>query len=425
MHRLRSARAKNPHPCASHRTTLLSAPYGAIRSPSPVTLTPRQKTAARWALVVGLAVAALLIARGCGSDEGGDSGAGGGGAAGGGRGGRGGADTLAVTVDIAASETLEDALQTTGTLLPDEEVVVRSEIAGRITRLGFAEGARVGQGQVLAVLDTEVLDAQVAASRTQADLARIQAQRQRQLFAIGGLSRAALDQAEAEAAVAAAGVSQLSAEIARRRVVAPFAGQIGLRSVSTGAFVSAGDAIATLRVTTTLKLEFTVPEAYVGQVGPGSTVVFSVPGQERTFRATVYAVEPNVSQTTRAFTVRARTPNPGGLVPGAFAQVELVTERAENAVVVPASAVVPGVDSAAVFVVVRGQAQRRSVITGIRAADRVQITGNVAPGDTVLTSGVDTVRPDQPVRTTLARRAATTGTAAAGTTAGSSPAQSP
>ncbi len=389
-------------------------PYGAIRLPHPVTLTPGQKTAARWALVVGLAVAALLVARGCGSDAGGDPGAGGGpGGPGGGRGGRGGSDTLSVTVDVAARETLEDALQTTGTLLPDEEVVVRAEVGGRITRLGFAEGARVGQGQTLAVLDTEVLDAQVRAARTQADLARIQAQRQRQLFAIGGLSRAALDQAEAEAAVAAAGVSQLSAEIARRRVVAPFAGQIGLRSVSTGAYVAPGDAIATLRVTTTLKLEFTVPEAYVGRVGPGATVVFTVPGQERTFRATVYAIEPNVSQTTRAFTVRARTPNPGGLVPGAFAQVELVTNRAEDAVVVPASAIVPGLDSAAVFVVVGGQAQRRSVVTGIRGADRVQVTGNVSPGDTVLTSGVDQAKPGQPVRTTLARRAATSATRSA------------
>lgn len=386
-----------------------------------MTLSPGQKTLARWALVAGLAVLALLLARSCGSDAGGSPsdgpGGGGPGGPGGGRGGRGGSDTLAVTVDVAASETLEDALQTTGTLLPDEEVVVRSEIAGRITRLGFDEGARVGQGQVLAVLDTEVLDAQVAAARTQAELARIQAQRQRQLFAIGGLSRAALDQAEAQAAVAAAGVSQFSAEIARRRIVAPFAGQIGLRSVSTGAYVSPGDAIATLRVTTTLKLEFTVPEAYVGRVGPGATVVFSVPGQERTFRATVYAVEPNVSQATRAFTVRARTPNPGGLIPGAFAQVELVTDRAENAVVVPASAVVPGLDSAAVFVVVNGQAQRRSVVTGIRAADRVQITGDVAPGDTVLTSGVDVAKPGQPVRTTLARRAAsrTAGNAAGNT----------
>ncbi|HEX9952398.1 MAG TPA: efflux RND transporter periplasmic adaptor subunit [Rubricoccaceae bacterium] len=382
-------------------------------------LTPKQKAAARWAAVVALAIVALLAARGCGDDAPSDGPPGGGGAAGGGgRGGRGGSDTLAVMVALAQRETLEDAIQTTGTLLPDEEVVVRAEIAGRITQLGFDEGARVGRGQTLAVLDTQVLDAQVSAARTQAELARIQAQRQRQLFAIGGLSRAALDQAEAEAAVLQAGVSQLTAEVARRRVVAPFAGQIGLRSVSEGAYVAPGDPIATLRVTSTLKLEFTVPEAYVGRVGPGDVVVFTVPGQERTFRAVVYAVEPGVSQTTRAFTARARTPNPGGLVPGAFAQVELVTARADDAVVVPASAVVPGIDSAAVFVVVRGKAERRAVVLGIRAGDRVQITGGVAPGDTVLTSGVDVVRPGGAVRATLVARP-TSGASPVGASGGS------
>ncbi|HEX8297846.1 MAG TPA: efflux RND transporter periplasmic adaptor subunit [Rubricoccaceae bacterium] len=336
--------------------------------------------------------------------EGGPPGAGGGG--GGGRGGRGGSDTLAVTVALASRETLEDAVQTTGTLLPDEEVQVRAEIAGRITRLGFAEGSFVQRGQTLAVLDTQVLDAQIAAARTQAELARIQAGRQRQLFAIGGLSRAALDQAEAEASVLEAGVSQLRAEVERRRIVAPFSGQIGLRSVSLGAYVAPGDPLATLRVTSTLKLEFAVPELYLGRVGPGSTVVFTVPGQERTFRATVYAVEPNVSQTTRAFTVRARTPNPGGLTPGAFAQVELVTERAEDAIVVPASAIVPGVDSSAVFVVVNGKAERRSVLTGIRTSDRVQVVGPVSRGDTVLTSGTDQIRPGQAVRTSPTARTA-------------------
>jgi membrane fusion protein (multidrug efflux system) len=374
-----------------------------------VALSPRQKKTAIWSGVAALAVALLVLPRVFGGDEAeGGAGGGPGGGGGGGGGGRGGNDTLAVTVGLVRQETLEDAIATTGTLLPDEEVELRAEIAGRITRLGFAEGSSVRRGQLLAVLDTDVLDAQIQAARTQANLARIQAGRQRQLFAIGGLSRAALDQAEAEAAVLQAGVSQLNAEVERRRIYAPFAGQIGLRSVSVGAYVAPGDPLATLRVTSTLKLEFSVPELYLGRVGVGDAVVFTVPGQDRTFRATVYAVEPSVSQATRAFTVRARTPNPGGLTPGTFARVELVTDRAEDALVVPASAVVPGVDSAAVFVVVRGKAVRRSVVTGIRTTDRVQVVGAVSEGDTVLTSGVDVVRPGQAVRTSPAARPAPT-----------------
>lgn len=316
----------------------------------------------------------------------------------GGGAGDGGNDTLTVTVATVRQEPLEDVVATTGTLLSDEEVELRAEVAGRITSLRFAEGTFVRRGQLLAVLDTEVLDAQVRAARTQADLARIQAQRQSQLFAIGGLSRAALDQAEAEAAVLNASLSQLTAEIERRRIYAPFSGEVGLRSVSVGAYLSPGDPLATLRVTSTLKLEFTVPELYLGRVSPGDVVVFTVPGQEQTFRATVYAVEPSVSQATRAFTVRARAANPGGLSPGAFAEVQLVLDRVDDALVVPAGAVIPGVDSAAVFVVVDGQATRRSVLTGIRTADRVQISGAVSEGDTVLTSGVDQARPGQAVR---------------------------
>jgi membrane fusion protein (multidrug efflux system) len=295
-------------------------------------------------------------------------------------------------------ELVEDVVATTGQLMAEEEVALRAEVAGRITALRFQEGSYVRRGQLLAVLDTDVLEAQLAAVRTRRDLAATQAERQRALFEIGGLSRQALDQAEAEARVLEAEMAQLRAEIERRRIYAPFAGQIGLRSVSPGAYVSPGDPLATLRVTSTLKLEFAVPELYLGRVRAGDPVVFTVPGQEGAFRASVYAVEGAVDPSTRAFTVRARTSNPGALSPGAFAQVALALDRVEDALVVPAAAVVPGVDSAAVYVVEDGRAVRRAVRTGIRTADRVQVSGEVAAGEVVLTSGLEQVRPGQPVR---------------------------
>lgn len=363
-------------------------------------LTPPQKKAALW-IGVGLAIVALLVGmRACGSDADAAQGPGGrGGGPGGGPGGRGGgSDTLVATVALIRQEPVEDAITTTGQLLADEEVEVRAQVAGRITALNFREGAAVGRGQVLAVLDTEVLEAQIGGVRTRRDLAATQAARQRQLFEIGGLSRAALDAAEGEVRVLNAQLSELNAQVSQRRIVAPFAGVIGLRNVSVGAFVSPGDPIATLRVASTLKLEFTVPELYLGRVGPGTAVVFTVPGQERTFRATVYAVEAAVSEATRAFTVRARLPNPGGLAPGAFAEVEVILGRDDDALVVPAGALVPGVDSASVVLVRGGRAQRRSVAIGLRERERVQVRGAVAAGDTVLTSGMDTARPGQPVR---------------------------
>lgn len=311
-----------------------------------------------------------------------------------------GADTLAVTVARVSQELLEDRVTTTGTLLPWEAVDLRAEVAGRVVSLGFSEGSAVRQGQTLVTLDTGVLEAQIEGARTRRDLARVQAERRRELYGIGGLSRQALDEAESAARVLDAELAELSAEVRRRRIVAPFSGQIGLREVSQGAYLSPGDRVATLRVTAQLRLEFTVPERYLGQVRTGEPVRFTVPGQDDSFVATVDAVEPAVDQATRAFTVRARVRNPGGtLQPGAFAAVELVLDEVPDALLIPTAAVTTGADSTTVWVVRDGTAVPRSVTTGVRTADRIQVTSGLSASDVVLTSGLNQVRPGQAVRT--------------------------
>ncbi|MFN3597230.1 MAG: efflux RND transporter periplasmic adaptor subunit [Rubricoccaceae bacterium] len=358
-------------------------------------LSPKQKRIALWA---GLAAAAVLAAVLVPRVFGGDAEAGrspGGGGPGGGRGG----DSLTVTVAQVRAELLEERLTTTGELDPWEAVDVRAEVAGRIVSLGFAEGAFVRQGQTLAVLDTDVLRAEVQAARTRRDLAAVQTARRRELFEIGGLSRQALDQAESELRVLEAELARLAAEIDRRRIVAPFSGQIGLREISVGAYVAPGDRIATLRQTSPLRLTFAVPERYAGRLPVGTPVRFRVPGREDDFVATVYAFESAVDPGTRAVTVRARAANPGGVLQaGSFAEVTVVFEAIENALLVPTVAVVPSADSARVYVVADGQAQPRNVATGIRTADEVQITAGLREGEVVLTSGFDEVRPGQPVR---------------------------
>lgn len=311
-----------------------------------------------------------------------------------------GSDTLAVTVAPVSQELLEDRVTTTGTLLPWESVEVRAEVAGRVVAINFSEGSTVGQGQTLVSLDTDVLRAQIEGARARRDLAGVQAGRYRELFEIGGLSRQELDQAESQARVLDAELAQLAAEVRRRQIVAPFGGQIGLRQISVGAYVAPGDPIATLRVTGQLRLEFTVPERYLGQIREGAPVRFSVPGQQDDFVGTVYAIEPNVAAATRAFTVRARVRNPGGaLTPGAFAEVALVLDEIPEALLIPTASLLTGADSTTVFVVRDGTAVPRAVTTGVRTADRIQITSGLSRDDVVLTSGVDQVRPGQAVRT--------------------------
>lgn len=325
-------------------------------------LTRSQKTAV-WIGVALVAAALLILPRFLGGGEDGEA------AEGGPGGGERGADTLAVTVAPVSQELLEDKVTTTGTLLPWEAVDLRAEVAGRVTGLRFSEGTAVRQGQTLVTLDTGVLEAQIQGARTRRDLARVQAGRRRELFEIGGLSRQALDQAESESRVLDAELAELAAEVSRRRIVAPFSGQVGLREVSEGAYLSPGDRVATLRVTSQLRLEFTVPERYLGQIQTGEPVRFRVPGQPDPFVATIYATEPAVDQATRAFTVRARARNPGGVLqPGAFAEVELVLAEIPDALLIPTSSVVTGADSTTVYVLQNGTAVPRAVETGVRTA---------------------------------------------------------
>jgi membrane fusion protein (multidrug efflux system) len=308
-------------------------------------------------------------------------------------------DTLSVTVAPVAQERLEDRVATTGTLLPWESVDLRAEVAGRVTSLAFEEGSRVRNGQTLVTLDTQVLQAQIQGVRTRRDLAGVQADRRRELFEIGGLSRQALDEADAASRVLDAELAQLSAEVTRRRIVAPFEGVVGLREVSVGAYLSPGDRVATLRVTSPLRLEFTVPERYLGKVREGDAISFRVPGQEVEFGATVLATEPAVDPVTRAFTVRARVGNPDDVLrPGSFAEVQLVLDAVDDALLIPTASVVTGADSTKVFILKDGTAVSRLVTTGVRTSDRIQITSGLQAGDVVLTSGLDIVREGQAVR---------------------------
>ena len=408
---MRGRTCPSPVSVSSTPDPALSSPSEPNRPEGRRGASPSRLKPVAWTLVV-LAVLGLVLwpkwrerhpkeEAGAGGAAAGRGGAPGGAATGRGGSGAAGGAGRGVTASFAlvSQQTLEDSVTATGTLVAWEEVDVNAEVAGRLVALNLPEGAFVRQGQTLATLDTRVLAAQTDALDAQLDLARVQAGRLRQLFAIGGLSEQALDEATSRVRVLEAQVAQQRAEAARRRIVAPFSGRLGFRAVSVGAYVTPGQRLTTLRVTNPLRLEFAVPERYAGKVRSGATVEFSLPGDDLPVLGTVYALDPAIDASTRTFLVRARVGNPGDrLQPGAFAEVRLSVDRREGALVVPAVALVPGLDSAAVFVVKGGAARRMPVRVGLRTRDAVQVTGGVATGDTVLTSGFDEVRPGAPVR---------------------------
>jgi membrane fusion protein (multidrug efflux system) len=286
-----------------------------------------------------------------------------------------------------------------GSLRADESVMVRPEIAGRIDKMPFEEGQRVSKGALLAALDASELRAVVESSRVQARLEKQRLERAEDLFKKGFFSQQALDEARSTHARAAAKLREDDARLAKTEMRAPFSGVAGLRQVSEGAYVAAGTDIARLEKIDQLKLDFRIPEVFVGQVKAGQSVSSAVdayPGQA--FGGKIYAIEPAVDEQTRTVLVRARIANPDlKLRPGMFARLQLTLGVRENAVWVPEEAIVPRGQDSFVFRVVDGKADLVKVQTGTRRVGEVEIMKGIAAGDLVVTEGTQRLGPGSAV----------------------------
>lgn len=293
---------------------------------------------------------------------------------------------------------LRETFTTVGSLLADEEVTVTAEIAGRVVELTFDEGTPVRRGDLLFRLNDAELRAQLERTRVRRELALTQEQRLERLYADRGISQDQLDQAVNERRVLDAEIDLIQAQLDKSSYFAPFDGVIGLRHVSLGAVVAPGTRVATLLRLNPIKLDFSLPERYRERVRPGIQVGFRLTGINRIFEGEVYAVEPRVDIATRSLSLRARAANPDGtLLPGGFASVEVLLDEIPNAIMIPTSAIVPGLNQRSVFVMIDGKAVPRLVETGQRFPHEIQILSGLKVGETVITSGLLALRPGLPV----------------------------
>lgn len=309
------------------------------------------------------------------------------------------APAMPVRAALAKSAPAVDEATAVGTLRADEAVTLRPEIAGRIAEIRFKEGQRVERGAVLVQLDQAEYAAVLASSRAQAELDRQRLERAADLFKKNFISQQAFDEARANAARSAAKQREDEARLAKTVIRAPFAGVAGLRQVSEGAYVAAGTDIARLEKIDQLKLDFRVPEIYVGRLKPGQAVRVQLDAYgERSFPDSVYALEPAVDEATRTVLVRARVANPQiKLRPGMFARVWAQLAVRENAVWVPEQAIVPRGQDRFVFRVVDGKAEMVKVQTGVRKVGEVEIASGIAAGDQVVTEGLQRIGPGSAV----------------------------
>jgi membrane fusion protein (multidrug efflux system) len=308
-----------------------------------------------------------------------------------------------VTTAVAVPESWRTTLSAVGSLESFRGVAIRAEIEGRIVRVNFDSGARVKAGDVLVELDTATEVAQLHSNEASARLAQLNLERAHELRRNNTNTQADLDAAEAQAAQTQAAIDSTRATLAKKRVVAPFDGRVGIRQVNPGQFLNKGDAIVTLEATHPIYADFTLPQQDVTHLRPGLAVKVRVDAfPEREFAGTVEATDPRVSATTRSVRVRAVLPNEDeALRPGMFAHVDVELPDEQRVIVLPATAIVYSPYGDSVYVVAKENgttiAQQRFVEVGPKRGDQIALRKGVAAGDEVVTAGQGKLRPGTPV----------------------------
>lgn len=304
-----------------------------------------------------------------------------------------------VSVAEVTQETLTEHLRAVGTLLAGESVMLRPEIAGRIARIHVAEGQPVAAGTLLISLDAAEQRARVAQIEATLELHRLNHARARDLARTRMVSAQDFDQASAQLKESTALLERERVLLAKTELRAPFAGVLGLRQVSPGAYVQPGQDLVNLEAIDPLKVEFRVPERHAGALRVGQEVrveVDAAPG--RVFAGTVYAINPALDADSRAFALRARVPNPDRVLrPGMFARVEMPLAERARALVIPEQAIVPRGEQMSVFKVTDGKAALTPVRTGLRVPGKVEVLEGLAAGDVVVTAGQMKLRDGVPV----------------------------
>jgi len=348
---------------------------------------------------------------------------------------------------------LRDDAQAVGTLRSRQNTVLRPEVAGRISQLGFADGARVRKGQLLVKLDDALQAAEIKQAQAQVAIARANYKRNQELVAQHFVAQRVLDESQATVQVAEAQLALAEARLQRMAILAPFDGTVGIRSVNVGDFVKDGADLVNLEDISSLYVDFRLPERFLSRLKRGQPVEVQMdafPG--RAFKASVEAIDPLVDANGRSIGVRAVLPNTAGqpvqvaatgptgqppagaqakvqlttppasrpvasaaeggpLRPGMFAKVTAVFAVRDNALTVPEEAIVPQGGRQFVIKVVTADtlapearaklppetvsvSQRAEVKLGIRRPGRVELLDGVVEGDTVVVAGQQRLQKD-------------------------------
>lgn len=312
----------------------------------------------------------------------------------------GGTTVLAATV---AMHSFTDGLQALGTAQSRESIVLTPKVADTIRAIRFDSGDRVRRGQVLVEMSSVEQAADLAEVRASNQAAQEELRRYQELYDRGFASQARLDTVRAAAEAAEARLNAGGSRIADRTIRAPFNGVVGLRTASPGQFMRPGDQIGTLDDISEMRLDFDVPETQIARLTTGVEIVARTSAYpDRTFTGRVENIDSRINPTTRTVRVRAMLPNRDErLRPGMLMTVE-VRSNARDALAVPEIAIIDRADGAFVYRVANVDGRQQSdlvrIVTGARSNGMAEVLEGLDAGDMVVTEGLQSVRPGQPVQ---------------------------
>ena len=300
---------------------------------------------------------------------------------------------------VVKTATFDNNLALSGSVEANEQIEIRSEVSGIVEGIYFTEGSNVKKGQVLFKVNDIELRAQLRQAATKEGLASENQRRAKLLLQKEAISQEEFDIANAEFASMQAQTQLIRAQIGKTSVRAPFSGKIGLRSISPGTYLTPTILVAKLVNTGKLKVTFSIPEKYASQVKSGSTIDFTVSGSDKVYSAKIYAIEPEIAVATRTLQIRAIADNVDGkLFPGTFAEVKLPLTTIKDAIVVPSQAIVPVQNGKKVFISNKGKAKEVMVEATTRTDASILILSGLKAGDTLITSGVMSLKNDAPIK---------------------------
>lgn len=302
---------------------------------------------------------------------------------------------------IVKTMTVTDKAELPGSIIPNEETEIHPEISGRLVYLNLNEGKVVGKGTLLARIFDGDLQAQLKKLQVQLAVAEQTVSRMGELRKIDGVSQQEYDLSALQVNTIKADMEIVRTNISRTEIRAPFSGTLGLKNISAGAYISPATTLTTIRQNSQLKLDFTLPEKFTNSFTIGQSVNFTTEGNPKTYTAKVIAAESGVAENTRSLNIRAVvTNNDGKLLPGTFAKVATNFNTDPNGLMVPSQSILPQARGKKVIIYRGGTASFVDVVTGLRDSALVQIISGVKEGDTVITTGLMSLKPDAKVSIT-------------------------